>query len=202
MRWLKPALHVVLAAPLAWLLSRVYIELSSPGSGLGADPNEAIVHFLGEWALRVLLFAFTVTPLRRLLKSPALARCRRMIGLWAFAYAALHLVSYVAFYLEFSLVALGEDFVERPYITVGLAAFSALLVMAATSTRGWQRRLRQGWRRLHRVVYPAVALALVHLWWLTRDGFGELVVYTIWFAILLGARAWYARPRQVAVEPS
>ena len=193
MRLLKPTLFVALLAPLGWLASRIYLEIQAPGSGLGADPNEAIVHFLGEWALRVLLLAFSVTPLRRALKSASLARCRRMVGLFAFAYALLHLLAYLAFYLAFSWSALLEDFVERAYITAGLVAFAALLAMALTSTRGWQRRLRANWRKLHRVVYVAVTLALVHLWWLTRDGYGELVLYTAWFFVLLAARGWYAR---------
>ncbi len=162
----------------------------APGSGLGADPAEAVVHFLGEWALIVLLAAFAVSPLRRLTGSRPLAQSRRMVGLFAFAYVCLHILSYTAFYLEFSLAALFEDFIERPYITMGMASFVLLLLMAATSTRGWQRRLRQHWRNLHRVIYVALPLALIHLWWLTRDGFDEVLLFTAVFALLAAERLY------------
>jgi sulfoxide reductase heme-binding subunit YedZ len=176
------------------------LEIQTPTSGLGADPGEAIVRFLGEWALRFLLLSFSVSPLRRLLHSNALARCRRMVGLFAFTYVSLHLLSYTFFYIEFEWAALVEDLSERAYIMVGFAAFLALAAMAATSTRGWQRRLRRNWQRLHRLIYLAIPLALVHLWWLTKDGFGELVVYIVWFACLLGARYMQSRPRNIGAQ--
>ncbi len=186
----KACLVVALGAPLAWLAWRISLEAQAPGSGLGADPAEAVVHFLGEWSLIVLLAAFAVTPLRRLTGSQLLGRSRRLVGIFAFAYVCLHILSYTAFYLEFSLAALFEDFIERPYITAGMAAFAFLFVMALTSTRGWQRRLRQRWRTLHRGIYLALPLALVHLWWLTRDGFGELLVFTAVFLVLAAERLY------------
>lgn len=197
---LKPGLFVALSLPLAWLAYRLLLEVQIPTSGLGADPGEAIVQFLGEWALRILLLSFSVSPLRRLIHSNALARCRRMVGLFAFTYVSLHLLSYAFFYIEFEWAALLEDISERTYITVGFAAFIALAAMAVTSTRGWQRRLRRNWQRLHRLVYLAILLALVHLWWLTKDGFGELLFYVVWFACLLGARYLQSRPQQSSAQ--
>jgi len=171
-----------------WLAYLVYLEFTQPGSGLGADPTEAIVHYLGEWSLRMVLIAFSVTPLRRLLKYNPLGRARRMIGLFAFAYVSLHLFSYVMFYLQFSWAALFEDLVQRTYITAGMLAWFGLMLMAASSTRGWQRRLRSRWAQLHKVIYPVIALSILHLWWLTKDGYGEVVIYSIWFVLLIGAR--------------
>ena len=189
----KSIFAIALCGPLLWLAWLIALELQAPGSGLGADAGEAVVHFLGEWALIVLLLAYSVSPLRRLTGSTSIARSRRMVGLFAFTYVSLHILSYVTFYLGFAWQVLLEDFVERPYITAGMGAFLCLAVMALTSTRGWQKRLRRNWQRLHFVIYPAVMLALVHLWWLTRDGFGEVALYTLWFLVLSAARIYHGR---------
>lgn len=191
---MKVLLAALLSAPLMWLLWRVVLEIQEPTSALGADPAEALLHYLGEWSIRVLLVAFSISPLREMLTdlSPKmrplarlLARSRRMVGLFAFVYVLLHLLAYAALYVQFEWQALLEDFVERAYITAGLAAFAGLLVMAVTSTHGWQRRLGTNWRRLHKLVYFCVALSLIHLWWLTRDGYADLTIYTAWFLLLL-----------------
>lgn len=189
----KSLVVLSLSAPLIWLGWLIGLEARAPGSGLGADPVEEVVHYLGEWALRVLLLAYAVSPLRRLSKSPVLGRSRRLIGLFAFAYVCLHILSYVAFYLEFEWRALLEDFVERAYITAGMAAFVCLVLLAGTSTRGWQRRLRRNWQKLHRLIYPAIVLALVHLWWLTKDGFAEVSLYTLIFACLSFERLYSSK---------
>lgn len=152
-----------------------------------------MVHFLGEWALIALLIAYSISPLRRLTGVSALLRSRRMVGLFAFAYVCLHITSYVTFYLGFAWQALLEDFVERTYITVGMAAFVLLLALTLTSTRGWQRRLGKNWQRLHRLIHPALVLALVHLWWLTKDGFDQVALFSAWFLILSAERLYSAR---------
>lgn len=184
----KPLLFLLLAAPLAWLGWQVGVEVSSPTAALGADPGEAIVHFLGEWGIRILLLAFAVSPLQRAFKQPVIGRQRRMVGLFAFTYVSLHLLAYLFFYVEFVWQALIEDFIERAFITAGIAGFLCLLPMAMTSTISWQRRLRRQWKRLHLLIYPAVALALIHLYWLTKDGFVEVVAYSLCFVVLLGFR--------------
>lgn len=189
----KAVIAIVLCGPLLWLSWLIAQDFQEPGSALGADAGEAVVHFLGEWALVMLLLAYAVSPLRRLVKSPAIGRSRRMVGLFAFTYVSLHITSYVYLYLGFEWRALLEDFVERPYITVGMAAFSGLFAMACTSTRGWQRRLKRNWQRLHYAVYPAVALALVHLYWLTRDGFIDVVLYALVFLVLTVERLYRSR---------
>ena len=144
----KPALGFVLSLPLLWLAYLIYLELISPTSGLGPDPAEGLLHFLGEWSLIMLLIAFSVTPLRRRLRLLILGRCRRMAGLFAFTYVVMHLVTYMVLYVELSWALLLEDFYERTYITAGMASFLILLMMALTSTRGWQLRLGRYWRRL------------------------------------------------------
>jgi sulfoxide reductase heme-binding subunit YedZ len=195
---LKFTLAVLASAPFAWLVYLISLEIVQPTSGLGPDPAEGLLHYLGEWSMIMLLVAFGVTPVRRLFKKPLLARSRRMMGLFAFAYVVLHLLAYVVLYVESSWQLLLEDFVERTYITAGIAAFFGLLVMAITSTKGWRRRLGQNWLRLHKVIYLAIPLALLHLIWLRKDGFGDVALYILCFAILLGERAYQIRKSQKA----
>jgi sulfoxide reductase heme-binding subunit YedZ len=195
---LKFTLALLASAPIAWLVYLISLEIAQPTSGLGPDPAEGLLHYLGEWSMIMLLVAFSVTPVRRLFKKPLLARSRRMMGLFAFAYVVLHLLAYIVLYVESSWQLLLEDFVERTYITAGIAAFFGLLAMALTSTKGWRRRLGQNWLRLHRVIYLAIPLALLHLIWLRKDGFGDIALYILCFAILLGERAYQIRKSQKA----
>lgn len=191
-RWPKHLFFAALSVPLIWLLNAVRIELAAPNSVLGADPGEAVVHFLGEWALRMVLLAFTITPLYQLTRQSWIAQSRRMVGLWAFTYAVLHLVGYLFFYLQWSVGALLADLTERPYIIAGTLALLCLLPMAITSTRGFRRRMGRAWLTLHKLIYPAVGLAIVHLWWLTRDQYLEVAMYALWFTLLV---LWRQRAR-------
>ena len=176
----------------------IAMELRQQNSGLGAQPSEALLHYLGEWALILLLFAFAVSPLRRRMGWPRLGQNRRLIGLFAFAYVVLHVLTYAGLYVQFQLAELVDDFVHRPYITVGIAAFLALLLMAVTSTQGWRRRLQKNWRRLHRLIYVAAPLAVVHLLWLRKDNTLDAAVYLLVLIVLLVERAvFYWQQRQV-----
>ncbi len=195
---LKPLLALALSAPLLWLAWLIVVDVQSPGAGLGPDAGETLVHYLGEWSIRCLLFAFAISPFRHWTGMSVWIRSRRMVGLFAFAYVCLHILSYVAWYLGFQLSALLEDLVERPYITMGMLAFVCLLPMAVTSTHAWRRRLRHNWQRLHRLIYLALAAGLIHLWWLTRDGFAELVIYTLCFGVLCADRFWRRRQTMAA----
>ncbi len=203
-RLLKPVAWVLLSLPLTWLAFAIHQEARSPGSALGADPGEAVLLFLGEWGMRTLLLALSVSTLRRRLRYPPLLSIRRLVGLFAFIYLSLHFLFYLGFFAEFDWRLLFEDVAERPYITVGFAALLMLSALAATSTRGWQRRLRRRWRLLHRLVYPASALGLLHLWWLTKDGYGEVVAYGIWLLLLYFDRlqdAWGKRTSKAGAKP-
>jgi len=184
MAW-QAALVIACAAPLAGLIVRV-------AGGELADPVEDITHLTGEWALRLLLASLAVTPLRRLFGWRGLAPFRRTLGLLAFGYALLHFATYVALDLGFDFAALAEDVGERLYITAGFAAFLLLLPLAITSTRGWQRRLGRRWLKLHRVVYAAGALAVLHFIWLVKADLREPLIYAALLAALLGARAHHA----------
>ncbi len=187
-RTLKVLSFAVLSLPLAWLAFAIAGELRSPGSMLGADPGEAVLLHLGEWGLRALLLTLSVSTIRRRLGYTPIMRVRRMAGLFAFTYIALHFLFYLWFFTEFDFGLIVEELAERPYITVGFAAFVILVALAVTSTNGWQRRLRRRWQQLHRLVYVAAALGILHFWWLTKAGYGEVLVHGTWLALLYADR--------------
>lgn len=184
----KPLVWLLCGAPLSWLGYAIVQEAQRPGSLLGADPGEAVVLYLGEWGIRMLLLALAVSPLRRRLGWPALARVRRLVGLFAFTYLTLHFLAYLGFLAAFDWSAILEDLTERAYITAGFLGLVALMPLALTSTRGWQRRLGRRWRALHRLVFAAAGLGLVHLLWLTKDGYGEVLAYGAVYLVLMGER--------------
>lgn len=194
-RFSKPVVFFVLATPLALLSVDIAWELDEPGSRLGADPGTEVVVTLGGWGIRLLLLTLAVSTARRLLKMPRLVRFRRMIGLFAFTYVALHFAAYLTFLAGFDWRVIEEDLVERAYITVGFLALVGLVPLAATSTTTWQRRLGSRWRKLHRMVYPVVGLGLLHYFWLTKDGYAEGVLYLTIYAALMLERALNARVR-------
>ena len=181
-----------LALPLALLARDVWRELQVPGSALGPDPADELIRTLGSWAITMLLATLLVSPLSRLVRKPWLIRFRRMVGLWAFAYVVLHFTAYLGLLAGFELASIADDIVERPYITVGFLALLALVPLAVTSTRGWQRRLGRRWRSLHRLVYPIAIAAWIHVWWLAKGDLLDAFVYGLALAMLFGERIVFA----------
>ncbi len=188
--WIQTAAVVVGFAPLAAL------AFAALGDRLGANPIEKITHETGEWALRWLLLCLAVTPARRWLGWSWAAPLRRTFGLIAFAYATAHLSTWVVLDWFFDLEAMLEDVVERRYITAGMAAYLALVPLAVTSTRGMIRRLGQRWLTLHKLVYVAATLAVVHFLWLVKADLLEPLVYAGVLAALIALRL--ARPGRAA----
>jgi sulfoxide reductase heme-binding subunit YedZ len=156
------------AAVLLGLTPLAALGLAALGDRLGANPIETITHTTGDWALRWLLVCLAVTPARRWLGWSWVAPLRRTFGLLAFTFATLHLSTWAVLDWFFDLEAMLEDFVERRYITAGLAAYLLLIPLAVTSTRGMIRRLGRRWVSLHRLVYAAAALAVLHFLWLVK----------------------------------
>ena len=189
-RFLKPALFVLCALPLAWLLARSF---GIAGPGLGANPIDEIMDRLGDWGLRLLLATLCVTPLAVTLRKPWLVGVRRMLGLFAFTYLSLHLLNWLVLdqWLEFA--AITADIAKRPYIAAGLAGYALLVPLAVTSTAGWMRRLGPRWHRLHRLVYLAAILGCTHFWWQVKADWREPAVYSATLALLLGWRLWRSR---------
>ena len=187
-RWAKPVVFLLCLLPLIWLAGRAATD------GLGANPIEALIRFLGDWALRFLLIALAVTPLRQILGWPGLARFRRMLGLFAFFYVVVHLSAYVGVDQFFDWPAIGRDIVKRLYITVGMAAVLLLLPLAITSTDGMVRRLGgRRWRGLHRLVYIIAPLGVAHHWMMVKKDLTEPMIHAAILALLLGWRMLAAR---------
>lgn len=192
----KAAVFVLALVPLARL---VLGALAYP-QWLGPNPAEYITRSTGDWALRFLLIALAVTPLRKLSGWVWLARLRRMTGLFAFFYVVMHFASYVSFDHVFDVSAILADVIKRPFITVGFLSLLLLVPLAVTSTNGMVRRLGAGrWSALHRLVYVIGPLAVLHYWWMVKRDLTEPIIYALVLAALLGYRLvlrWRA-PRQV-----
>ena len=181
-RLVKPSIFFMALIPFIWLLLKVF------QNDLGPDPAQALSIETGEWALRFLLLTLAITPFRQIFRMVEIAKLRRMIGLFAFFYASIHFLSWMAFILGFRWLAIAEELVERPYITVGFLAYVILFLLGVTSTNSMVRRLGKNWKRLHNFVYAASILAIAHLLWILRTDVTEAVIYGILLAILLGYR--------------
>jgi sulfoxide reductase heme-binding subunit YedZ len=188
---LKAAVWAACLAPLARLAHRFHV------GDLGANPIDFVTDTLGIWALRLLLAGLALTPLRILTGWSWPVTLRRLLGLFAAFYAALHLGTWVVLDHFFDWPVMAADVVKRPYVTAGMAAFLLLVPLAATSTTGMIKRLGgRAWRRLHRVVYASASLAAVHFIWLAKVGRVEPYVYAGLLGLLLGVRAVDAARRR------
>ena len=165
-------------------------ELFGYGGGLGANPIEAIQDRFGNWTLRMIVLTLAITPLRHLTGRPWVLRFRRMLGLFAFYYAAMHFLTWLVLDQDLNQQAIIEDIGERPFITIGFVAMLILTALAVTSPSGMRRRLGARWQQLHYGVYGAAVLGLWHFWWQVKKDFTEPLIYAIMFLLLLGFRAY------------
>lgn len=180
-RWIRPAAWVGGLVPLILLVAGAFT------GGLGADPIEYVTLRTGFAALLMLMGTLAVTPARRLTGWNWLAPARRTLGLCAFLYVCLHFATYLVdqgFALEYVV----EDVAERPYVTVGFTAFLLLVPLALTSTRGWIRRLGKRWQKLHKVVYLAGGLGVLHFIWLVKSDLRDPLIFAAVFALLMALR--------------
>jgi sulfoxide reductase heme-binding subunit YedZ len=174
------------------LLPLAYYGWGAWHDTLGANPIEAVTRGMGTWTLNFLLITLAVTPLRKLTGWHAALRLRRMLGLFTFFYAVLHLTSYLWFDQFFDWGEIAQDILKRPFITVGMAAFVLLVPLAATSTNAAIRRLGgRRWQALHRTVYVIGILAVLHYSWLVKADQSQPLLYGGILAVLLGLRAWW-----------
>jgi methionine sulfoxide reductase heme-binding subunit len=193
----KAVLFVFALVPAAWLAVGLY------RGELGANPAETLQLETGIWALRFLLASLAITPLRRLTGWNSVIQVRRMLGLFAFFYATLHLLTYIVLDRFFDFSRVGEDIIKRPYITAGMFAFVLLIPLALTSTKGWIRRLGRKWQLLHRLVYISAAAACLHFLWKVKVMIGEPVYYAGILAVLLGFRlVWRLRQGSRIRQPA
>jgi len=201
MKWIKPPVFALCLAPLAYLAWRAF------HNGLGANPIEAITHSTGTWTLVFLCITLSMTPLRRLLHQNWFVRFRRMFGLFAFFFGCLHLATYVWLDKSFDFSEMIKDVYKRPFINAGFTAFSLMVPLAVTSTRGMIRRLGgKRWQMLHRLVYVSAIAGAIHYYWLVKSDetvplrfaaiVGTLLVYRL--LVTFGGRILPTRvPRRV-----
>jgi methionine sulfoxide reductase heme-binding subunit len=183
----KPLLFVAALLPFAWLFYGAYADL------LGANPAEKLIRATGDWTLRFLCLTLAVTPLRQITGVQALARLRRMIGLFTFFYGCLHFLSFAWLDQGFDVDAIVKDIVKRPFILVGTAALLLMLPLAATSfNRAIKALGAKRWQTLHKLVYGTACLAVLHFFWMraAKRNFTEVAVYAAIIGTLLGWRLW------------
>jgi sulfoxide reductase heme-binding subunit YedZ len=179
---LKP---IVALACLSWLIQLV---VEGCTAHLGANPVERITHRTGLATLILLLAGLAITPLRRWTGVLWLIQYRRLIGLFAFFYACLHLLTYLVLDQSFNFAAMGHDVLKRPFIFVGTLAWLILLLLALTSTQKAIRRLGRNWTRLHRLVYFAASAGCIHFYWLVKRDKQEPLEYIVVLVLLLSVR--------------
>ena len=174
-----------------------YLAWGAVNGGLGANPIEAITRETGTWTLRFLVITLAVTPLRRLTGWNDAIKFRRMLGLFAFFYGTLHLMTYVWLDQFFDLASMVKDVTKRPFITAGAAAFLLMVPLAVTSTAGMIRRMGgRAWRRLHRLAYASAVVGVLHYWWLVKLDTTRPRNYAVILGALLGIRLFvFLRPR-------
>jgi sulfoxide reductase heme-binding subunit YedZ len=181
-RVFKFTVFVACLIPLAQLAWRAYT------GELGANPIETLTHDTGSWALIILLASLSVSPLRRLTGWNQLIKFRRMLGLFAFFYAALHFSIYMVLDHFFDWQAIVKDILKRPYVTVGFGALVIMMPLAATSTAAMIRRMGKRWLQLHSLVYVAAILGVIHFYWLVKADIRRPLQYGAVLALLLGYR--------------
>ncbi len=175
---------------LACLIPLVQLGINAYTQNLGANPIETITRFTGSWALFILLASLSVTPLRRISGFNELIRLRRMLGLFAFFYAALHFSTFVVLDHFFDFDRIVKDIYKRPYVTAGFTAFVLMIPLALTSTAAMIRRLGKRWQQLHRLVYIVAIAGVIHFYWLVKSDISRPAQYAIVLAILVGYRLY------------
>ena len=190
--WAKPVLALLLALPMAWLVYATFNNL------LGPNPAEALSRQTGDWTLRGLCLVLAITPLRLLLQAPGLLRLRRTVGVATFVYACVHLLCYAWFDQGFDLTDIWRDILKRPFIWLGFSAWVLMLPLAATSFNTAIRWLGgRRWQALHRLVYVAALLSVLHFFWMRtgKNDFAEVWVYAAILGVLMAWRVWWWRQR-------
>ena len=194
----KPIVFALCLLPFAWLFYRAF------ANELGPNPAEALIRATGDWTLRFLCIVLAVTPLRIISSTPALARFRRMLGLFVYFYVATHLLSYSWFDMSFDVAEIAKDIAKRPFILVGFTAFLFLTPLAATSFNAAIKAMgAKRWQLLHKLVYVISGLALLHFFWMRagKNNFAEVFVYAAIIAVLLGWRVWqYLKKKKLQIN--
>ena len=176
---LKTVIFLLALVPFVLLLVRGW------KNELGANPIETVTHITGIWTIRFLVITLAITPLRKLTGQAILIRFRRMLGLFTFFYASMHLLTYIWLDQYFDWPFIIKDITEHPYVIVGFTTFLILFSLAVTSPRFMVRKMGKNWKKLHRLIYPAAFLASFHFLWLVKSDIREPLLYFALFTILM-----------------
>lgn len=187
---LKPFVFMLCLLPFSLLVWRGFNQQ------LGVNPAETILDTMGIWAVYMLLITLSVSPLRKITGWGGVIRLRRMLGLFVFFYASLHLLSYVWFDQYFDWNEILKDIIKRPFITLGFATFILLIPLVITSTNKMMLRLKQRWKLLHRLIYPISIMAVIHFFWMTRADFNQPILIAVILSLLLAYRLYHYYQKQ------
>ena len=185
----KSLLHLLI---LGWVIFTFYLGVTD---NLGADPVKALIHFTGIGALNLLLITLLISPAARYLPAPGLMRFRRMLGVYVFVYAVIHLLTYISFELQFDWPLVVGEIIKRPYITIGMVALLLLAALTITSPNKVRQRLGKRWQPLHNFIYLVVFLALLHFSWSRKTGLQEPLIYWVIALLILLPRLQYLKQR-------
>jgi sulfoxide reductase heme-binding subunit YedZ len=187
----------------ACLIPFLMLVLDAARANLGANPIDKITELTGTWTLRFVMITLAVTPVRRLTGWNAIIKARRMLGLFAFFYGTLHMLTYVVLDQFFGWSFIWADIAKRPYITMGVLGFTMMIPLAITSTAGWIRRLGgRRWALLHRLIYVTGIAGVIHYLWLVKSDTTRPLTYAAILLVLFAIRAWFAwRPTKIVASP-
>lgn len=186
-KFLKPIIFVLCLLPASYMFYAVYLAFNGQNI-LGPDPPQALSLETGTWTIRMLVLSLALTPIRYLFNTVQVWQYRRMIGLYAFFYASLHLLVFLMFLLQWRWADIGSEIIERPFITIGFAAYVLMLPLAMTSFNYAQRKLGRNWKRIHRTIYVISILAVLHVVWIVRSSYGDALLYGGLVFLFLGYR--------------
>jgi len=190
---IKPLLFILCLSPFILLFWQALND------SLGTNPVETLTHETGQWALRFLLMALLITPLRWMTKLNWLIKLRRMLGLFAFFYATMHFITYIWLDQFFDWQEILIDIPKRPFITIGFVSFVLLIPLVITSTNAMQRRLKKRWRTLHKLVYVIPLLVIIHFIWSLKADYSEPFVYAAIFSVLMIVRFAHAKKKALQI---
>jgi sulfoxide reductase heme-binding subunit YedZ len=203
-RWwiLKPVVFLACLGPTLWITRAIWLTYQGLPSGLSANPIDDAIEFTGLWTIRFLMITLAITPLRRITGMSSLIRFRRMLGLFTFFQAFIHLTMYIAFDQEFVLREILKDVIKRPFITSGMIGVTLMIPLAITSTKKWIARLGGSrWQMIHRLIYFTGAAGVIHYYFYEKSDIRYPLAYALLLTFLLCFRAWHAF-RQRALKPA
>lgn len=184
----KALVHLLALSPALWLGWQGWLLYDFQDHGLTANPIQYINQYTGDWAIRFILLGLALSPLRKMTGSNSFIKFRRMIGLYAFFYVVLHVMNFIILDHFFDWQTILKDIFKRPAITFGMIGFIILIPLAITSTRGWVKRLGKGWIKLHRLIYMAGILAVIHNIMMVKADLFEPMIHVTILTALLGYR--------------